>query len=229
MVSNSLPPTAQVGGAVIKSPKLPLPPIQLPNTAPTIITTPSKQTVPPRLVCKEPVDADKNEVDSQLEEHTDKEPVDTKVDNSLQSNSNVSVDNHKVNEVNNNNNININITDTLSSSTEIIKPSFSPVKTTKNTASVSSAEADFHTQKVKIAATKSPKKPLKNKKKVLSSSLSSSPMLVSPDNSDHSANMVVTDSLHNDKDDMSLPILRTKNPQLSPTFDVVTSLTGRTR
>ena len=39
VVVNNLPPTVQVGGAVINGPRLPLPPIPLPYTAPPTITT----------------------------------------------------------------------------------------------------------------------------------------------------------------------------------------------
>ena len=251
VVSKSLPPTAQVGGAVIKSPKLPLPPIQIPNTAPpTVITAPSKKTIPqiykdPTTVdtdkkvvdsplqgrsSKEPTDTENNEVDDTLQGHTCKDPVDTEVNSTLQNDSNSSVDSNEVSEMDNRDNNHDSGTDiTVSSSTEILEPSLPPIKAAE-TNSISPPEADSYRRKVKPlkspVTTKSPKNSLKHKKKVLSGTLSSPPLLDSANKSDHSSDdRLAAES----KDDKILPALRGKNVKLSSQFDLVTSLTGEKR
>ena len=245
VVSHSLPPTAQVGGAVIKSPRLPLPPIQLPNTAPPIITIPPKKTVsylhkeaidagknpmdivPQRHTHKDPSDKDKTELGSMLR-HTYKEQIDTEIDApTLQSNSDISVGSNEVKETDDHN---INSTDitpgaTLPTSAENLLPSMSPLKTAKNVP-ISPPEVDSYKQKIKPLrnpdTTKSLKRPLKHKKKLASNTLSSPPL-------SSSDNLVATDSLHSDKDDKLLMTLKGKTAKLSSNFDVVTSLTGQKR
>jgi len=248
VVSNSLPPTAQVGGAVIKSPRLPLPPIQLPNTTPSIITTPPKKIVPHKQTHQEPVDADKDKVDgspfqndshvsicsSQVNDKNDnnndvKESHDAdenEVDGPLQSNSNSSVGSNEVNQINNSNENSVNIVATNIPSTSTVS-SLSPIRTTENFSNSSTATDHSHRQKVKplkcykgTATTKSPTKPSKHKK-LLSSTLKSLPL------ADHSASAEYVHS--DDKDDELLPVLRGKNTRPSSNFDVVTSLTGQKR
>lgn len=245
VVSNSLPPTAQVGGAVINSTKLPLPPIQIPNTAPPmIITAPSKKSIPkmhkdPVTVdteesevgsglqgnaSKEPTDTENNGVDDTLQGHT--EPGDTELD-TLQSDSNPSVGSNEVSEVDSHNNNDADITagTTVSLNTENLESPLPPIKTTETT-SISMPKVDSHRRKVKPlkspVTTKSPKHSLKHKKKLLPSALSSSPLL---DSADHSCDGLTAAS----KDDKVLPTLRGKNVKPSSQFDVVTSLTGKKR
>lgn len=228
VVSNSIPPTAQVGGAVIKTPRLPLPPIQLPNTAPPIITMPSKKIVP--HINKEPIDADKNEVDNGHHGHVHEDSVDIEVDSSpLQSDSTVSVGSNEVKETDhhdNNCNNSADVTNDTAPSANT-GSSLSAVKTTEDV-SISPPEANAYEQKVKAlkspVVTKPLKKPLQHKKKVLSSALSS-PLPDSSHKNDHST----AESLHTDKDDKLLPALKGKDPKLSSNFDVVTSLTGQKR
>ena len=255
VVSNSLPPTAQVGGAVIKSPRLPLPPIQIPNTAPPmIITAPSKKTIPQTHkdpadtdkngvgsgvqghTSKEPIDTVNNEADDALQGHTNIEPVDTEVDSILQNDSNPSVDSDAVKEMNDHDNDTdiTTSTTTVSSSTENLESSVSPIKVTETT-SISTPKADSYRQKVKPqkspVITKSPKNSLKHKRKVLPSTLSSPPLLDSSNNGDHSSNRLAAEPLQHsdDKDDKILPALRGRNVKLLSQFDVVTSLTGAKR
>ena len=245
VVSNSLPPTAQVGGAVIKNTKLPLPPIQIPNTAPPmIITAPSKNTISQTRKdpanadksevvshlqgnsSKEPTDTENNEVDNKLQGHTYKEPVDTELD-ALRSDSNPSVGSNEVSEMDNNV-ADIATGTTKSLSSENSDSPLPPIKAAETT-SLSTSEVDSYRRKIKPlkspTTTKSPKHSLKHKKNELPSTLSSSPLLDSANKSDHSCDKLTAES----KDDRVLPTLRGKNVKPSSQFDVVTSLTGEKR
>ena len=243
MVSNRLPPTAQVGGAVIKSPRLPLPPIPVPNTAPPFITIPSKKTIP----C---INTDKIKTanasqrgthkglgdttrigKTALHEHTSEKPVDT--NSPLQSDSNISVGSSEIIETDDhdisNNNVNVDVADAAALSTSVENLT-SPVRTTDNVP-ISPPETDSNNIKLlkSSVVARSPKKPLKHKKKVLSSTLSSPPLPSSSnktDNSDHMATAAAAGVLHSDIDDKLLPALKTKLPS---NFDVITSLTGHKR
>ena len=245
VVSNGLPPTAQVGGAVIKSTKLPLPPIQIPNTAPPmIITAASKKTLPQTHVdpvntgknevsshlqgntSREPTDAGNNEVDDRLLGQTYQQPIDTELE-ALQNDSNQSV--NEVSEMDSHNNNDNDATGTIVSlSTENLESPLPLIKATE-TASISTPEVDSYRRKVKPlkspVTTKSPKHSLKHKKKVLPSTLSSAPLLDSANKGDHSCDRLTAES----KDDKVLPTLRGKNVKPSSQFDVVTSLTGEKR
>ena len=243
VVSNRLPPTAQVGGAVIKSPRLPLPPIPVPNTAPPFITIPSKKTIP-RINTDKIKTADASQrgtheglgdIDitrvgtTALHEHTNEEPVD--INSPLQSDSNISVGSNEVIETDDhdisNNNVNVDVADAAALSTSVENLT-SPVRTTDNV-SISPPETDSDNIKLlkSSVVARSPKKPLKHKKKVLSGTLSSPPLPNSSnkiDNSDHMATAAAV--LHSDIDDKLLPALKKKLPS---NFDVITSLTGHKR
>ena len=244
MISNRLPPTAQVGGAVIKNPRLPLPPIPVPNTAPPFITIPSKKTIPCINTDKIKTadasqkgtheglgDTDITRVGTTaLHEHTSKEPVDT--NSPLQSDSNISVGSNEIIETDDhdisNNNVNVDVADAAALSTSVENLT-SPVRTNDN---VSNSPPETDSDNIKLqkssVVVRSPKKPLKHKKKVLSSTLSSPPLPNSSnktDNSDHMA-AAAAGVLHSDTDDKLLPALKKKLPS---NFDVITSLTGHKR
>lgn len=213
MVANSLPPTAQVGGAVIKQPRLPLPPIQIPNTAPPIITTaPPKKT---SHTDKKPVDTDRNEVDNMLQRYT---PVDKLVDN----NNTSACNDHD----NNNSREDITAGTGQLASGEELTSSLSPIKSTEDI-SVTLPEVDTCAQVKSPVTTKSLNKTVKHKKKLLSSTLSSPPLLDCSSKDDHTpAAGVLTNG---PQDDLMLPALKGKNAKLSSHFDVVSSLTGQKR
>ena len=253
MVSNSLPPTAQVGRAVIKGPRLPLPPIQIPNTAPPmIVTTPSKKT----HILENIDDLNKNEVDntlqnqiseesmdkgneaanSSLQEHICMQSIDTEMNITLQSYSNLSFDDTGVSEIKHENtNIDsgadVNADSTL---TENLVSSSSTLKAIKNV-STPPLETVSYRQKFEPIknpiATKSPKKPLQHKKKALFNTLSTlhAPSLGCSSKNDGSSNRLTAEYPHNGGDDKILPALKGKNAKLPPKFDVVTSLTGEKR
>ena len=243
VVSNSLPPTAQVGGAVIRSPRLPLPPIPLPSTAPPIITIPSKKTIP--RINKEPDDTDMNktadasercthedsgdtdinEVETPPQRDASKEPVDT--DSPLQSDSNISIGSNEVIERDDHNNV--NSATALSTNAENVTSSLSPTKIDEDV-SIPPLETDCDKQKVKPlispVATRPLKKPLKHKRKVLPSTVSSPSLSDSSNKTDDSGRMAAAESLRGDKDGKLLPALKKKLPS---NFDVITSLTGHKR
>lgn len=248
VVSNSLPPTAQVGGAAIRSPRLPLPPIPLPSTAPPIITMPSKKTI--LRINKEPHDTDMNktadtsqrcthedssdtdinEVGTSPQRDASREPVDT--DSPLQSDSNISVGSYEVIERddhdNNSNNVSADGT-VVSTNAENVTSTLSPTKIAEDV-SISPLDTDCDKQKVKPlispVATRPLKKPVKHKKKIVPSTLSSPSLSDSSNRTDDSGRMAAAESLHSDKDGKVLPALKKKLPS---NFDVITSLTGHKR
>ena len=247
MVSNSLSPTAQVGGAVIKGPRLPLPPIHVPNTAPPmIITAPSKKTymhkhpvenevdnnTMQKHIPEELMDKGNEPVDNTIQEHTCRQSIDTEMNTTLQSNSNPLFDNtrvaemkHESNDIDSSEDVNADAT-----LTENFVSSSSTLKATKN---VSAPPLETISYRLKVEpnpiTTKSPKDPLQHKKKALSNTLSSSPSLGCSNKSNGSSNRLTAEYLHNDRDHKILPALKRKNAKLPSKFDVVTSLTGEKR
>ena len=254
-----MPPTAQVGGAVIKGPRLPLPPIQIPNTAPPMmVTTPSKKThileniddlnknevdnTLQNQISEESMDKGNEAVNSSLQEHTCMQSIDIEMNITLQSYSNplfddLSFDDTGVSEIKHENtNIDsgadVNADSTL---TENLVSSSSTLKAIKNV-STPPLETVSYRQKFEPIknpiATKSPKKPLQHKKKALFNTLSAShaPSLgCSSKNDGSSNNRLTAEYLHNGGNDKILPALKGKNAKLPPKFDVVTSLTGEKR
>ncbi|XP_065905950.1 inversin-like isoform X2 [Dysidea avara] len=218
VVVNNLPPTVQVGGAVINSPRLPLPPIPLPYTAPPTITTSKSHTSGTKKIAVDeeicvPQSVPKLHLSDSVTEVTDVGYKD-ETDHVSQTTSTISVGSNELVPVNSNENNNNNVVPATGDNP------FTTDHGIKSSSSVNENPAVIEIKSIKLSSSKVPKKSLGHIKKLPTRSSPPASTVKSGKHKTHAPTSGTTGG-STSKDDQKLPVLRNRSVHQSSTFDAL--------